>query len=830
MEKLWQRVSLAKHTALVGIPVPAVRTGVMGVRVNCNRTKTPLGPIIQARHQVEQLLESQLPLIDLAADRVRTGLRRRLLGEGLEEPERGAGLVEALNRLQRESGQSCVLVFEAMEGADEATLEVLRQVISRPGWLKVPLVLEFRVSELSPAAKNLVAKLQEVEGEEAILRAEAPAPRIDPTPLPTLKGKVLRVLRAGALAGEVFEAELIALLLGLNAATVLELLQSAVDSGVALTDLGEGRFQLREETSHHLRAGLLPSLEAHWHRRLAELLSRDALTPEAIAPEDTTPEAVSQAVEIPEAALPEVPKTASESSSLTGEGAPAESVGADDTSTASRPTPVEPSAAAVEMVSEGGPAPEPEKPGIAAVVSELPVESEPARSALEQAAAEAVNEYPFQAVEGAESELAAPEMPSEPTLAPPPPPPSAPTPPRPPSARAPFTPRPPVYRPGVRLEAEPRQEHARAARHLAAVGERDAAAQRLLAAVQQASRIGAHPQAIAYARQALGLLETLPSSPSRRQLKISLLGELGRLYWESAGPTADFTLRGALAWLEQALALLKPEDPAALGASIKTLIAGVCYDLGDRASLDRALDVLTEAIRALQSEGDAGGAARLLNDQAAVWVRLGDPVRAYHLLSESKKLHEDRADRDPEALAELAETNHLLARLTFHVPPRPGREADSLQVGIQHAEAAEALYRRLRATREVGRVKETLGRLEHRANHADRAMGHLQQGIEIQQRLGDVLGLARTADALVEVLTGEKRFKEALSLLSQSIELNREKGSPLGLAYNRQSLKGILKAAPGLTKSPWGEAIRRLSGQLQAAESMLGKVELPGEG
>lgn len=810
MEKLWQRVSLAKHTALVGIPVPAVRTGVMGVRVNCNRTKNPLGPLIQARHQVEQLLESQLPLMDLAADRVRTGLRRRFLGEALEEPERGAGLVEALNRLQREAGQSYVLVFEAMEGADDATLEVLRQVISRPGWLKVPLVLEFRVAELSPAAKSLVAKLQEVEGDEAILRAEVPTPSVEPAPLPSLKGKVLRVLRAGALAGEVFEAELIALLLGLNAATVLEQLQSAVDSGVALTDLGEGRFQLREETSHHLRAGLLPSLEAHWHRRLAELLSRDALTAEAVP-------AVGGG-------------TVSESSSASTDATPVEP-GASvegEASASSGPVPAEAPRAELEMVAEGSPDLKAEKPSVSAMMAELPAEPEPIRSALQQAAAEAVNEYPFEAAERAESGVETPAMPSKPQRVPSPPP--APLPPRPPSARAPFSPRPPVFRPGARPEPEPRQEHARAARHLAAVGEQDAAAQRLLAAVKQASRIGAHPQAIAYARQALGLLETLPSTSSRRQLKISLLGELGRLYWESAGPTEDFTLRGALAWLEQALALIKPEDPAALSASIKTLIAGVCYDLGDRASLDRALDVLTEAIRALQAEGDAGGAARLLNDQAAVWVRLGDPVRAYHLLNESKKVHEARADRDPEALAELAETNHLLARLTFHVPPRPGREADSLQVGIQHAEAAESLYRRLSAARDVGRVKETLGRLELRAKRPDRAMGHLQQGIEIQQRLGDVLGLARTADALVEVLTGDKRFKEALSLLSQSIELNREKGSPLGLAYNRQSLKGILKVAPGLAQSPWGEGIKRLSAQLQAAESMLGTVDLPGEG
>ena len=74
----------------------------------------------------------------------------------------------------------------------------------------------------------------------------------------------------------------------------------------------------------------------------------------------------------------------------------------------------------------------------------------------------------------------------------------------------------------------------------------------------------------------------------------------------------------------KAKAALHDDDPVALRAEVSTQIAGVCYELGDPASLDRALAELTEASRLLLGAGDATGAARLLNDQAAVYVRMGD--------------------------------------------------------------------------------------------------------------------------------------------------------------------------------------------------------------
>ncbi len=85
---------------------------------------------------------------------------------------------------------------------------------------------------------------------------------------------MVRVLRAGALVGSGFEADLVGALLGVDTLTVLELMQRAAEAGVPVDDRGEGRFHLPEPMLDALRASTLPSLMIAQHRRLAELLAR----------------------------------------------------------------------------------------------------------------------------------------------------------------------------------------------------------------------------------------------------------------------------------------------------------------------------------------------------------------------------------------------------------------------------------------------------------------------------------------------------------------------------------------------------------------------------
>ncbi|AUX31086.1 MULTISPECIES: hypothetical protein [Sorangium] len=385
----------------------------------------------------------------------------------------------------------------------------------------------------------------------------------------------------------------------------------------------------------------------------------------------------------------------------------------------------------------------------------------------------------------------------------------------------------PAEAPSAAPGAGRRPHDARAAAHLTEAGELEEAARRYRAAAAEAAAMGAYPQALSYGQKALALLDGLPSTPARRRLRIGALAGIARVQWQAAVPDPAFTLAGALEVLDAARALLTQGDPPELHAEVAALIASVCYDVGDLRSLERALEELTTASRLLLDAGDALGSARLLNDQAAVYVRMGDPVRATHLLTESRRVFEERARVDPLARVELAETDHLFARIPLHVPARPGRESDALSMGIDHALAAERTYKQLGDTRELARVWETIGRLELRKGRLDRATQRLTAAIEAEEALGDLIGLARSTAALAEVLSAKGLHREALSLLAESMAMNLEKGSPLGLAYNRRALNALV---PNISlQGEEAELLRNIAAELAAAEAALGRLKLPGE-
>jgi tetratricopeptide (TPR) repeat protein len=379
------------------------------------------------------------------------------------------------------------------------------------------------------------------------------------------------------------------------------------------------------------------------------------------------------------------------------------------------------------------------------------------------------------------------------------------------------------------------EDWTRAAAHLQAAGRPEAAIQQYLTAVREVASRGDARRAYDLVDQGLKLLDELPLSHQRALLRAQLLLERGALQWRGALMGAPYTLQQALVSLEAARSSLPQDAPPDVLGRLAATTAGVCYDLGDLESLQQALGELTEASRRLLEADEPVFAARLLNDQAAIYVRLGDPVRATHLLETSRELFEGRLHADANdtvALEELAETYHLLARLPMHASIRPGREADALAMSLQHAQAAERVYQRLGERQELARVWETIGRIALRGGQHAAAEQRLSVALASQQQLGDVIGAARSTAALAEVYRMTGRLADALALLADSITLNFEKGSPLGLAVNRRALSALADAAaqvprPGEDNLRSGvEVVER---RLTRAESVLGRMELPRE-
>jgi tetratricopeptide (TPR) repeat protein len=383
--------------------------------------------------------------------------------------------------------------------------------------------------------------------------------------------------------------------------------------------------------------------------------------------------------------------------------------------------------------------------------------------------------------------------------------------------------------------SRPSGDSPRAAAHLQAAGRTEAAVAHYLTAVREAAARGDVRRAYAVAEQALTLLNTLSASPQSALLRAQLWLEKGRLQWHGALLGADFTLQEALTSLAAARSSLPQDAPPEVVEQLAAVTAGVCYDLGDRPALQHALNELRESNQRLVNAGATLLATHLLNDQAAVYMRLGDAVRATYLLSQARERSENHLRLQPQdtlAIETLAETEHLLARLPLHAQRHPGRDEEAPAHGLEHARAAEHTYQRLGQHRQLARVWETMGRLELQQGHLEAAQERLMAAVNLQRQLGDVLGLARSTAALAELCIMAGELGDAVALLADSVTLNVEKGSPIGLAFNRQTLGGLARAAAqahGPDAERLQNALTQVEGSLTQAEAVLGRVGLPGE-
>lgn len=373
-------------------------------------------------------------------------------------------------------------------------------------------------------------------------------------------------------------------------------------------------------------------------------------------------------------------------------------------------------------------------------------------------------------------------------------------------------------RPKADVRVEPRRQRSahvegRAAEHAEAAGEAEIAAERYLEAAQHAAALGGFVRASELIERAVGLLQPVPSA---RLLRARALMELGALRWR-AGGDHGFRLEDALAALDEAQQLVRPSDPVDLRVEVPVLIAHVLYELGEREHLERALGVFGDAQRTLEDAQRPLDAARLLNDEAAIRVRLGQQEKAAKLLLQSREVFRHYADRSDVARRELAETDHLVARLMLHNEGEQDTEA--LTFALECAHAAEQRYEELGDPRERARVWETLGRLELLRGEVTHALEHLRQAAQMQQKLGDVMGLARSTGGLSKLLAEAGRTDEALAVLGDSIGLNQLKGSQRGLGYNAEALAVIQRSLTGADRTRLDETIVRLEGRLEAART-----------
>lgn len=330
---------------------------------------------------------------------------------------------------------------------------------------------------------------------------------------------------------------------------------------------------------------------------------------------------------------------------------------------------------------------------------------------------------------------------------------------------------------------------------------------------------GEGTRAVTESESVLAALASLPDVPDRRALRAGLSLEIAMTQWADAG----FTLADAAASLARARRWMRDDAPIGVRARLAMATAGVAFDMGEVRWLEQGLRELSELIRALSSHGETTAAARRMLDLALLHMRVGDTVQGVYFVKESSAIFAAARTAAPEA---QAVADHILAMLPLHVPAREGRGAEAIHLAREHGLSAEEYFSGEGATRELGRVRETLGRLDALAGRHDRAEKSLRAVIELQEPTGDLIGLSRSLAALADLLHTRGRHGEALDKLGASIGCNLQKGSALGIAHNRRTLKAWRAAGlDEIQRVRVGEIVRRLD----EAEAVLGRASIPSE-
>src|SRR5262245_55848960 len=143
-EAVWERCRAGRHTVVVGPhTLPPAPPDLQVLCVRCHACGTSGGALDVARRAVADALGEELRAPEPRGAAFEQGLRQRFLGD-MPAPSLDALLVEACNRLATKTEGHTVLAFEAIDAADEATVDTLAQILQRPGWLRLPLLFTVR--------------------------------------------------------------------------------------------------------------------------------------------------------------------------------------------------------------------------------------------------------------------------------------------------------------------------------------------------------------------------------------------------------------------------------------------------------------------------------------------------------------------------------------------------------------------------------------------------------------------------------------------------------------------------------------------------------------
>jgi predicted ATPase/DNA-binding CsgD family transcriptional regulator len=296
-------------------------------------------------------------------------------------------------------------------------------------------------------------------------------------------------------------------------------------------------------------------------------------------------------------------------------------------------------------------------------------------------------------------------------------------------------------------------------------------------------------------RAAIAFSLTQPDPEPGLRLAASL-----RVFWRVRGHAAEGT--GALRTLLDA--------PAAQQATLlrARALAAAANLFGQAGSYPIATDYCQEALAIARAAGDDGLVADLLQEQASVLVRQGQPGAALPLVESGLGL----AGRLGEA--------HLIGRLLAVRSYARDAQGDPT-AGVRDTAEAARRFRQVGDRLQAGTMLGNLGYCELSAGDLDAARGHLAEALDIARALNARSGMVYGTFnlGLADYLGGSPTAAGAL--FAETLDLARRMGMRAPTAY---ALIGLAMAGDGGADPAWSV---RLHGAADQALADLGHALEP---
>ena len=288
--------------------------------------------------------------------------------------------------------------------------------------------------------------------------------------------------------------------------------------------------------------------------------------------------------------------------------------------------------------------------------------------------------------------------------------------------------------------------------HFLESGNKDKALDFYLKAAEKAARIYANGEATSYFRSALGLLEEKEGETRERARVLERLGDIENLVGE---------YHACLKQWNDALLLWEQIHEREIVPRLHRKMAHVLWEsIGDA---EKAIDHQDKALRILEAEPESVELARLYDDMAHMYWRMGNTDKARpwaeKALEFAKKLNN----------YEIIATSCLSLGTIFNVIGDSKKAVEFTQTALEIALDNSYMETAIRAYNNLA--------VALPPKEIERSMEYYERGYDLARKTGDISHISWLGISLASMYVGAGNMSKAVPLSEESVALDRKTGN-----------------------------------------------------